>query len=726
MDLAVLLEQGHSLHRAGQLAEAEAIYREVLLHAPGNGIILRDLAWVIRQQGRHKDAADVMRQAVVANSTDAAFWNDLGVMLRAAGDAAAAIESFHTAIHLDPVGVDSRFNLGNAYAHSDQLQLALQCYQEAARLAPRDVDIQMALGAAYRQLGEMQKARECFQSAADLAPSRADAWMNMGLAMRWQGEHERAVECFEQAVKRRPDDGAAHLHLGAAWRACNRLDHAIASYQTARQLSPDDLKPLRLLAEAYEAQGEIQLAREMIDQAVNISTDDGLRIRRALLLPVIIESRQSLSESRRHLTSGLETLAASELRVSDPLESIGSPAFTLAYHGLNDRETQSRIAAIVRKAAPQLGYVAPHCDERRGNRNTRIRVGFISSNFRDHTIGKLNSGLIAKLDRTRFEVIVFRWGISTDRLAKFIDGHADRSCTLPFNVRDSQRQVAEHRLDLLVYTDVGLDAITYYLAHSRLAPVQCVTWGHPLTTGISTLDYFISSNDLETASADDHYTEQLVRLPHLTNYYYRPTHEPSAKTREDFPAPKCATWYACLQSLFKLHPDDDEVFGQILRRDPAGVLLLLEGNFPLWTEHTRRRLQSSIPDVFPRIYFVPQQKPFDFARLLALCDVLLDPQHFGGGETSYQSFAVGTPIVTLPGEFLRSRITYALYRAMGLADCIATDKSDLVHRAVHIGTDPASRGRIKREIIAANSAIFENELAVRDFGDFLAEVATRR
>ncbi len=252
-----------------------------------------------------------------------------------------------------------------------------------------------------------------------------------------------------------------------------------------------------------------------------------------------------------------------------------------------------------------------------------------------------------------------------------------------------------------------------------------MTWGHPLTTGIPTLDYFISSADLEPADAQAHYTEALVRLPHLANYYFRPDPPASAKTRADFGLADTAHVYACLQSLFKLHPDDDALFAAILRRDPRGTLLLLEGQFPHWTELTRRRFRESIPDVADRIEFVAHQAPPDFSRLLATVDVLLDPLHFGGGDTSYQSFAVGTPIVTLPGGFLRSRITYALYRTMGLSDCIATSADDYVERAVRLGTVRAWNQQVRACILSANHAIYENAAAVREFEAFLSQAVDR-
>jgi protein O-GlcNAc transferase len=217
-----------------------------------------------------------------------------------------------------------------------------------------------------------------------------------------------------------------------------------------------------------------------------------------------------------------------------------------------------------------------------------------------------------------------------------------------------------------------------------------------------------------------------VRLPHLANYYFRPQPSPSTKTRCDFGLSDEAHVYACLQSLFKFHPDDDAVFAQILRRDPQGVLLLLEGQFPNWTALLRTRFRDSMSDVIGRIQFVPQQPPPDFSRLLAEADVLLDPLHFGGGDTSYQSFAVGTPIVTLPGGFLRSRITYALYRAMGISDCIAASVEDYVEVAVRLGTDRQRRDCVRDKILSANHAIYENDAGVRELENFLIEAVGRQ
>src|SRR5262249_44840918 len=138
-----------------------------------------------------------------------------------------------------------------------------------------------------------------------------------------------------------------------------------------------------------------------------------------------------------------------------------------------------------------------------------------------------------------------------------------------------RQRIAKLELDVLYYADVGMTAWTYFLAFARLAPVQCVTWGHPLTTGIPNLDYFISSELLEGPGAEEHYTEKLVRLPNLAVHYYRPQAPAEVRPRSHYGLEETGRLYGCPQSLFKLHPDFDAILADVLRRDPEGLLVLL-------------------------------------------------------------------------------------------------------------------------------------------------------
>ena len=163
----------------------------------------------------------------------------------------------------------------------------------------------------------------------------------------------------------------------------------------------------------------------------------------------------------------------------------------------------------------------------------------------------------------------------------------------------------------------------------------------------------------------------------------------------------------------------------ILRRDAAARIVLVEGKAELWAETLRRRFATAMPDVAGRIHWLPWLAFDDFLALLMAADVLLDPLHFSGTNTSYQAFAFAKPVVTLPGAFLRGRVTYALYRLMGVMDCVATDTDDYVEIALRLAGDAAWRGAVEARIAAARDALYEQPEAAEVFTSFVVEAVER-
>jgi hypothetical protein len=177
--------------------------------------------------------------------------------------------------------------------------------------------------------------------------------------------------------------------------------------------------------------------------------------------------------------------------------------------------------------------------------------------------------------------------------------------------------------------------------------------------------------------------------------------------------------YLCPQSLFKFHPDFDGVLKQILSRDPQGRVALVEGIEPEWSQTLHDRFRRAFPESANRVQFLPRQSRDDFLGLIAACDVMLDPLHFGGGNTTYEALSLGTPVVTLPSGFMRGRVTAACYRKMGLTDCIADSEQDYVDLAVRLGTDPAYRRAMQDRILALNSVLFDDCETLREIEGFL-------
>jgi predicted O-linked N-acetylglucosamine transferase (SPINDLY family) len=249
--------------------------------------------------------------------------------------------------------------------------------------------------------------------------------------------------------------------------------------------------------------------------------------------------------------------------------------------------------------------------------------------------------------------------------------------------------------------------------------VQCVAWGHPVTTGIPTIDYFISWERWETAEADAHYSERLVRMRALPLCCRRPGFDPARMERARFSLPADRTLYLCLQTLFKFHPSFDPMIAAILRGDPGGMLVLIEGQWSSWKTALIDRFRRTMPDLVERIRFVPPQSNEDFLALTAIGDVVLDPPMFGGGNTTLEALAAGRPVVTLPGPYLRSRIAQGFLHHIGEDRLVATDISQYVRLALDWGRmDKAQRAEQNRAIAERAAPLFGDRTLIGEYEAF--------
>ena len=241
------------------------------------------------------------------------------------------------------------------------------------------------------------------------------------------------------------------------------------------------------------------------------------------------------------------------------------------------------------------------------------------------------------------------------------------------------------------------------------------------------MDYFLSSELLDEPSAQEHYTETLVRMPLTGTYYERPRTPSDPESIRRLPGlAGTGSIYGCPQSLFKFHPDDDIVLRGILEADPSGRVVVIEGRVPEWTNRLRARWQKTLANVHDRIVFLPALANDDYLRLLQICDVILDPLHFGGGNSSYEAIAMGTPVVTLPSPFLRGRITAGLYRKMQMTDCIVKATDEYIALSVRLAKDQLCRETIRRRVVSQSAVLFDDLAEVRCLEDALLRCVENR
>jgi uncharacterized protein (TIGR03032 family) len=542
----------------------------------------------------------------------------------------------------------------------------------------------------------------------------ADALVTQALEAQTSGQSARALDLLRRAAQARPQSAEIVNHLGNALQDVGEQEQALDAYRRAADADPGFAPARQNLGYLLVAHGSTDEGIAELEHAQRIAPRDINRVLITNALPIIYPSTEDASHRRRRQEAAVQELVDDGVHI-DTEATLVPTNFFAAYQGLDDRRLHENLGRVfVGRDLTPTG-TARHRE--------RPRIGFISAYFRDHTIGRLNLGRVQHLDPERFETVVLSASTSHDPIAQAYEQAAERFVHLPRDPATARRMVAEQQLDLLFFTDVGMDALTYTLAFSRMAAVQCVTWGHPVTTGSPAIDYFLSSALLEMPAAGAHYTEQLVLPPSLCTYYHRPGRPAELDgARARLGLSPDTHVYACPQTLFKLHPEFDPLLAAILRGDPDGELVLIQGRSSAWTEQLAERLRRTMPDVVDRIrWLAPLPRPA-FLELLAVSDVLLDPITFGGGNTSYEALAMGTPVVTLPGELLRTRITQALYAKAGYTDLVVGSAEAYVDASLRLGTDPVARAQARARIRETSSGLFEDAQEVRDLETVLAQM----
>jgi protein O-GlcNAc transferase len=639
-----------------------------------------------QQRGEHREAEGIYRDLLDAVPDQPGATHFLGLSLYQQGRTAEAFKHLTRSIALNPRSADYHNNLASVLLDGADPEAARSHAQNALMLDPDLVSARNTLGAALLRLGEPAAAVAHFEAVIAADNGVADAHNNLGAALQGLGRLEDAVACYRRAVSLDSDHAAAWNNQGDALHALERIDEAGEAYRQAYELAPND----------------------------------GLRIKRALLLPTIYSSQDELDAARERLSDEVDALLAQGVELSDPLGEVNLATFLIAYQGKNDRDLMTRIAQLFRPHLPEAPAPCPPAPRRA---EARRRIGFVSSFWVAHSVAIIYRRMVDRLSELDFDVVLFAAGVHEGSDRQFA-GEAELDVIrLPGNLDAARNIIAERGLDALIYADIGMDPFTYFLAFTRLARVQCVLAGHPVTTGIPTIDYYLTHADLHEGDGRDRYSETLVDLPALPNYFSRPELPDPPAGRAALGLEGEAALYVCPMMLFKFHPVFDAMLAGILRRDPNGRLVLFQDRkAPHLHEALAKRFQTVMPDVAERIQFRPFAPSDEFFSILMTADVLLDSHPFGSGTTAYMAFATGVPQVTLPGADDRGRVVYSCYRKMGLADCIARDAEDYAEIAVRLGTDPIERARISAAIRERSAVLYDDPAGADAIAEFLGNL----
>ena len=721
-----LMDEARRQYRAGRIDDARSICRRALAQDPDDVDAAQLLGVLVGRVGETSEAIDLLERAASGRPGDANILSNLGAVYRSAGRYDDAEARYREAIAIDAGNASAHFNLANLQAARGRAEDSLAAYQAAFELEPTNAGIGNNMATALKAAGRYEQAERVYRVLIAAHPEDAALRCNLGVLCMELGRTKDAVALYRAALDLDPGATEARNNLGVALTELGAYEEAVLCLRTAASHDDTVADIHSNLGNALRKAGATEDAEAAYRRALSLGAGDGVRLKLTTLLPVVARSAEEMAAARRRMAAGIEDLLSTELRLRDPDAEVGVTNFNLSYHDTNNRDLQAQLARLYLQACPTLAFAAPHCQSRRRESGRRLKLGFVSRHFGEHAIGWCFHGVMRHLPRDAASVTAIRFGESDDPLWRRVATEVDATMVLPPDLERARERIAAVAFDALVYTDIGMEPLTYFLAFARLAPLQCVLGGHPDTVGIPSIDLFISSAMQEPDDAESHYSEKLVRLPGAPTYYDRPTLPDPLKPRRAFGLPESATLYFCAQTLIKVHPDMDALFAEVLRRDPNGLLLLPTGyNGPI-AELLRARFAGTIGDLAARIRFLPTMSHTDFMNVVALADVSLDTRPFGGGNTSWQAIAAGTPIVTWPGLFLRGRYTQALYRLIGVTDTVVDSAAEYVNTAVRLGTEAGYRAEVAARIECGSRRIFADMTHVRALHDVLVESAQTR
>jgi predicted O-linked N-acetylglucosamine transferase (SPINDLY family) len=592
-----------------------------------------------------------------------------------AGRWAEAVAAYRRALALRPDYAEVYSNLGLALQNLGRFEEAIGAFERAAGLRPDLAAIQANMGNALRAGARFHGAIAAYRRAIELAPGFAEAHNNLGIALHESGQAEEAIAAFERAIALKSDYAEASSNLGGALSSVGRLDEAIAACQRALALRPDHALAHNNLANALLQGGRLDEAIAACQRALALRPDYA---EAHCNLGNACKEQGRLDEALVHFRQ------AARLKQGWP-EAESNYLVTLHYHPDHDARAilAEHRAWAARNADPLAGAIPRHDHDRSPAR--RLRVGYVSPDFRGHPVGHLLLPLFAHHDRQRFEIVCYsdvrRADPITERLRSLTSAWHDTA-----GMSDSQlaERVRADRIDLLV-------DLTLHTARNRLlvfarkpAPVQVTMLGMPATTGLATMDYRLTDPYLNPpGSSDADYTERSIRLPHCFWIYEAPEEETPVG-----PLPALTNGFitfGCLNPLFKVTPPALELWLRILGAVPGSRLVLLSES-GAHREALRERFREG-GVAGDRLEFVGRTPRAEHLRRYQRLDLGLDPFPYNGHTTTLDALWMGVPLVTLTGRTAVARGGTSILMNVGLPELIAATPEQYIKIAVALARD---------------------------------------
>ncbi|MBW2709504.1 MAG: tetratricopeptide repeat protein [Deltaproteobacteria bacterium] len=670
------------LHQSGQLEKARAIYERILQHNPKHPDALHLLGVVCHQSGKNDVAVDLISRAIKIDPEQPVFYNSLGSTLNDLHRIDEAIGCYQKAIHLKPDYAEAFCSLARIFRYEGKAREAVGCCEKAIQANPNFVEPHYLMGNLFFDQGMLDQAITCYRKTVRLDPGKAEAYCNMGNAFQARSRYDDAIACYEKAIQLNPGLVEVFANMGSALKEQGRRDDAMACYEKAVALKPNYAEAFNNMGNLFESTGKLGEAAACYRKAADLKPDFA---EACANMGNVLKARGDITGAIIHYQKAVELKPDYDKAHSNLI-------FAMHY----DPSVDSG-AIFSESLAWWRRYGAPHISSLGVNRfdpnsralSKRLRIGYVSPDFRQHSVSSFFLPLLMAHDRNQTEIFCYAEVRRPDDMTARIRGLADHwRATVGWGDDAVARQIYEDRIDILV-------DLAGHTANSRLrvfarkpAPVQ-VTWlGYPGTTGMPVMDYRLTDDIADPeGEGDKHYSETLVRM---ADGFLCFSPSDGAPDVSRLPAlDSGGVTFGSFNNLPKVNEKVIEVWSRILLQVPGSSLLLK--NKSLADEATKRRYMDLFtrngvaPD---RINMLPATASIsEHLTLYNRVDIGLDPFPYNGTTTTCEALWMGVPVITLRGNRHASRVGASILTRVGLEELIAVNEDDYVRRAAGLAGD---------------------------------------
>ena len=549
----------------------------------------------------------------------------------------------------------------------------------------------------------------------------ADELFKIAYSHLHRKEFKKSTHLFERLLNDYPDNLSILRNLSHSYAFSGIFNKAEKCIKKIIKIKSDEPFAYQFLASVLKNQDKIKEMIEIINEGLEKNLiNKKWELQKKLLSPLIARDKAEIDDYRKKIEKGLDEIINSDIKFDyDNDQVISPPLFELTYTDKDNLEINKKMVKALKKIYQPLN----HKISLNQKLNNKIKIGFISEFFTDHTIGKLFKNLIFSLDLKFFDIVIYH--SNKTKKGKIFDEFQNQNKkgfkneVLPDKLINKIKIIENEKFDVLFYPDIGMSIEFYFLSIIRLAKYQIMSWGHPETTGSESIDFFLCSKNLITENSEKFYSEKFLIIDKLPMIYNKPNIE---KRLDDKDISK-KNIYSCPQTLFKFHPDFDDYLFDILKKDKKGILYLIKDTHKVYYLKLLERFKKNKNFDSDRVIFLDPLDFNQFINHLGTCSVLLDPIYFGSGNSFHESMFYGTQTVTCPTKYIKSRIVSAAYIQMEVKNPpIVKDKDDYVGKAIEIANDENILEKKKYYQQAANEKLFNTEDVGEKFNSILKKL----